>query len=394
MRIGYFDCFSGASGDMILAACIDAGADIETLRADLAGLAVPGWSLESQAVRKQGFNAAQIDVRIDPAADKPHRHLKHIREIIEKSALPAVVAQRALAIFTRLAEAEAAVHGTTIEKVHFHEVGAIDAIVDIVGGCAALHRLGIDEIRCSPVPTGSGTVKCDHGIMPVPAPATAELLKGVPLADCDETGELTTPTGAAILTTLAKSFGPMPAMRIERIGVGAGRRDGQKRANILRLFVGEQVSAEATETDEVVVIEANLDDVSGQVIGHVYDRLFEAGALDVFTTPIYMKKNRPAVQLTVIASPQLREQIETILFTETTTFGIRSHMCSRAKLARTFDTVQTAGGPVKIKVGRRTGKIVTATPEYDDCCKAASTSGLPLKQIMDEAIRAWRASNS
>jgi hypothetical protein len=226
--------------------------------------------------------------------------------------------------------------------------------------------------------------------MPVPAPATAQLLKGIPLAECDEVGELTTPTGAAILTTLAKGFGPIPAMRIERIGVGAGRRDGAKRANILRLLVGEQVADDQAETDEILTIEANLDDSSGQVIGHVYDALFAIGVLDVFATPIYMKKNRPGVLLTVLAPPHLRDQVETILFAETTTFGIRSYSCSRHKLARTFDTVQTAGGPVRIKIGRRAGQVVTAAPEYEDCCRAATASGLPLKQIMAQAVRAWR----
>ncbi|MBI4581799.1 MAG: LarC family nickel insertion protein, partial [Planctomycetes bacterium] len=231
MRIGYFDCFSGASGDMILAACLDAGLDVEVLRSDLAGLNVPGWSLEARSVRKQGFAATQIEVCVDAGVDKPHRHLKHVREIIEGSGLAAPVRERAVAIFTRLAEAEAAVHGMTIEKVHFHEVGAIDAIVDVVGACVALGRLGVDQVHCSAIPAGSGTAVCDHGVMPVPAPATAMLLKGVPLADCDEVGELITPTGAAILTTLASEYGPLPAMRIERVGVGAGRRDGAKRAN-------------------------------------------------------------------------------------------------------------------------------------------------------------------
>jgi pyridinium-3,5-bisthiocarboxylic acid mononucleotide nickel chelatase len=227
--------------------------------------------------------------------------------------------------------------------------------------------------------------------MPVPAPATTQLLKGVPLAECDEMGELTTPTGAAILTTLAAGFGPVPGMRIERVGVGAGRRDGQKRANILRLIIGEQVEEQASETDEIVVLETNLDDVSGQIIGHVYDKLFAAGALDVFTTPIHMKKNRPGVQLTVLAPVDIREPIEAILFAETTTFGVRAHTCTRRKLVREFDTVQTRGGPVRIKVGRRADQVLTAAPEYEDCCRAATAAGVPLKQLMEEAMRAWRA---
>lgn len=391
MRIAYFDCFSGASGDMILGACLNAGVDLGEMRSHLAGLNVAGMRLDAQNIRKQGFAATQVDVVVDPSADKPHRHLKHVREIIEKSQLPSAVRERAIAIFTRLAEAEAAVHGTTIEKVHFHEVGAIDAIVDIVGASLALELLGVDQVRCSPIPTGSGTITCDHGVMPVPAPATAELLKGVPLAACDEVGELTTPTGAAILTTLADSYGPLPAMQVERIGIGAGRRDGRTRANILRLMIGEVGAASEDEEDEVLVLEANLDDVSGQIIGHVYDALFEIGALDVYTVPVHMKKNRPGTQLTVIAPLHLRDEVETILFTETTTFGIRSYRCSRRKLARAFETVDTPAGSIRIKVGRRSGRVVTAAPEYEDCREAAAATGKPLKQIMDEAMRLWRA---
>ncbi|HOA73037.1 MAG TPA: nickel pincer cofactor biosynthesis protein LarC [Phycisphaerae bacterium] len=391
MRIAYFDCFSGASGDMILGACISAGVDAEALRGDLTALNVPGFTLEARPIRKQGFAATQIEVVVDPVVDKPHRHLSHIRQIIEQSQLSAPVRERALAIFTRLAEAEAAVHGTTIEKVHFHEVGALDAIVDIVGASLALERLGIERVLCSPIPTGSGTVTCDHGVMPVPAPATAELLKGVPLAACDEVGELTTPTGAAILTTLASDFGTLPPMRVERIGIGAGRRDGQKRANILRLFVGELNAADEDEEDEILVLEANLDDVSGQVIGHVYDALFEIGALDVFTTPVHMKKNRPGTQLTVLAPLHLRDEVETILFAETTTFGIRAYRCSRRKLTREFETVDTPAGSIRLKVGRRHGKVVTAAPEYEDCRRAAAATGRPLKEIMEQAIRLWRA---
>jgi uncharacterized protein (TIGR00299 family) protein len=391
MRIGYFDCFSGASGDMILGACIDAGVDLAGLQSALAGLSVPGFQLEARGVRKQGFAATQVDVVLDPSLDQPHRHLKHIREILDRSQLPPSVRERAGAIFARLAKAEAAVHGTTVEKVHFHEVGAIDAIVDVVGASIALDLLGIEQVRCSPIPTGSGTVTCDHGVMPVPAPATAELLKGVPLAACDEPGELTTPTGAAILTTLAADYGPLPSMKLERIGVGAGRRDGVQRANILRLMVGEMNAASEDEEDEVLVLEANLDDLPAQIIGHVYDALFEIGALDVYTTPVHMKKNRPGTKLTVLAPPHIREAVETILFAETTTFGIRTYRCSRRKLAREFETVQLPAGSVRIKVGRRGGRVVTATPEYDDCRGVAAATGWPLKVVMAEAMRGWRA---
>ncbi len=396
MRIAYFDCFSGASGDMILGSLLDAGLDLEALRGDLSSLGVGGYSLDAQRIRKQGFAATQFEVQIEAAADKPHRHLKHIREIVENSRLPEAVRQRAMAVFTRLAEAEAEVHGTTVEKVHFHEVGAIDSIVDIVGSCLALDRLGIEEVRCSPVPTGSGVVQCEHGAMPVPAPATARLLKGVPLAASEEMFELTTPTGAAILTTLARSFGPVPAMVIDRVGVGAGKREGKTRPNILRVLIGEAASAGAAsdESDEVLILEANLDDATGEIVGHVYDRLFAAGALDVYSAPIYMKKNRPATLLTVLAPPALRETMEGVIFAETTTFGIRSHLASRHKLARTFETVETGFGPVRIKVGRRQGRIVAASPEYEDCREAAARTSRPLREVMDLAMRIWWSKNA
>ncbi len=395
MRIAYFDCFSGASGDMILAACLDAGAQaglsVEVLRDRLAGLGVSGYRLEAARVRKQGFAATQVTVELDPDAPRPHRHLRHIREIIDRSSLSDRVRRQAAAVFTRLAEAEARVHGTEPEKVHFHEVGAVDAIVDIVGACIAMEQLGIEQVYCSPIPVGSGTVRCDHGLMPVPAPATAELLRGVPLAACDEPGELTTPTGAAVLTALAAGFGPMPAMVLEYTGVGAGRRDGQTRANILRLLVGQTGQEAAEEADEILVLEANLDDVTGEVIGHVYDRLFAAGALDVFTSPIYMKKNRPGTLLTVLAPPDRRDDIEAVLFAETTTFGVRSRPAGRRKLARSIETVQTALGPVRIKVGRRGGQPVSAAPEFEDCRAAAERSGRALREVMALAMEAWRA---
>ena len=391
MRIAYFDCFSGASGDMILGACLDAGVDLDILRHDLAGLGIEGYTIGARGIRKQGFAATLFEVRIDPGTEKPQRHLKDIREIIDTGGLPERVRDWALAIFTRLAEAEAAAHSTTIDKVHFHEVGAVDAIVDIVGTCIALDRLSIERVCCSPIPTGSGTARCRHGVIPVPAPATAALLKGVPLAECDEPGELTTPTGAAILTTLAEAFGPLPAMVIERIGVGAGQRDGKNRPNILRLLTGEV--ADAAESDEIIVLEANVDDVSGEVIGYVQDRLFDAGALDVYTTPIYMKKNRPAAKLTVLAPPALAETMENILFAETTTFGIRGHRARRRKLSRVAETVQTDAGPIRIKVGRRGGQVVTASPEFEDCRQVAQRTGTPLREVMDRALQTWRAAS-
>ncbi len=391
MRIAYFDCFSGASGDMILGACLNAGLEIDRLREDLALLGVEGYQVEAQAIRKQGFGATQFEVKVDSGQPRPHRHLRHILEILSAARLPEGVRQQATAIFTRLAEAEARVHGTTVEKVHFHEVGAIDAIVDIVGACLALDRLGVQHVHVSPIPTGSGTVKCDHGLMPVPAPATAELLKGVPLAACDEPGELTTPTGAAILTTLAQGYGGVPAMTVRQIGIGAGRRDGATRPNILRLLIGDEVQVPGQEdADQVLVLEANLDDATGQVVAEVCQLLLDTGARDVFTTPIYMKKGRPGTLITVLAPPALRDAVEEILFTQTTTFGVRSHLAERRTLARTLETVTTPFGEVRVKVGRRGGQVVRATPEFEDCRAAARCAGRPVLEVIEAACQAWR----
>jgi len=386
MRIAYFDCFSGASGDMILGACLDAGVAVDALRREIDRVGLSGYTLSAERIRKQGFAATQATVAVDPAAPKPHRHLRHIVEIIEPSSLKEKTKRQAVRIFTRLAEAEAAAHGTSVEKVHFHEVGAIDALVDIVGACVCLDMLGIDEVRCSPIPTGSGAVACEHGVMPVPAPGTAVLLKGVPLAACDEPGELTTPTGAAILTTLATGYGPLPAMTIEAIGCGAGRRDGRTRPNLLRVLIGE--TGMPDEADEVVVLETNLDDMTPQTVGFTVDRLLAAGALDVFCTPIYMKKNRPAVMISVLAEPTAQAAIEGVLFAETTTFGIRSYRASRRKLHRSHETVETPYGPIRLKVGRQGSSIRTVTPEFEDCRAAAERAGVPLREVVAAAVEA------
>ncbi len=387
MKIGYFDCFSGAAGDMILGAMIDAGLDERVLRADLAKLPLSGYDIDIQRIKKQGFAAVKLDVRA--ADDHAHRHLHHITKIIDAADLPSSVKDRAKAIFTRLAEAEAKIHGSTIEKVHFHEVGAVDAIVDIVGASIGIERLGLDRVVCSPIPTGSGTVTCQHGVMPVPAPATAELLMGVPLAPCDEVGELTTPTGAAILTTLAESFGPIPAMRISRVGYSAGTREGKRRPNVLRLIVGESAESDG-EHDEIVVMETNLDDATGEQIGHAVGRLFEVGALDVFTSAIQMKKNRPAVLLTVLSPIEKEAACEQVLFAETSTFGVRRSIWTRRKLARRSETVQTAYGSIRMKIGLRNDEVVRASPEYDDCAAAATRHGVGLNAVVNAALAAWR----
>jgi uncharacterized protein (TIGR00299 family) protein len=302
--------------------------------------------------------------------------------------LPANVAERARRVFERLAAAEGKVHGIAPERVHFHEVGAADAIVDIVGVCAGLAALGIDRVTCSPIATGSGTVECAHGTMPVPAPATAELLRGVPIAACDVTAELCTPTGAALLTTLAAEFAAVPPMRIDQIGYGAGTRDSASRANVLRVLVGE-VAADDAVGDVVTVLETQLDDSTGQVIGHTLGRLLEAGALDAFVVPIAMKKDRPGQLLTVLSRPDDADRLEEILFRETTTFGVRRHMCERTTLERRHETVATPFGPIRVKVGVRGERVVQAWPEYDECVAAAREHGVSLREVQRGALRAW-----
>ena len=294
-----------------------------------------------------------------------------------------------LSVFDRLGGAAAAAHGCPIEQVHFHEVGGVDAIVDVVGACWGLERLGVERVLCSPLPVGSGTVACEHGVLPVPAPATALLLRGVPTAASEEPGELTTPTGAAILTELADSFSSMPAMRIERVGVGAGSREGRGRPNVLRLLMG--AAAEPAQVDRVVVLEAGVDDATPEMLGHALDRLISAGALDAYCLPIQMKKSRPGVLLTVLAEMERVDDLEEVIFNETTTFGIRRHEVVRSKLERATETVETRYGPIGIKVGFRSGRVITAAPEYDDCRQAAQRHGAALRAVMADAIQAWRS---
>ncbi|MBN2562828.1 MAG: nickel pincer cofactor biosynthesis protein LarC [Phycisphaerae bacterium] len=392
MNIGYFDCFSGASGDMILGAFVSAGLPLETLRAELARLHLPGYELDVRHVTRRGFAATKVDVKTIGKPDE--RHLRDIIEIIDGSDLTVTVKDRATRTFTRLAEAEANVHGTPVEDVHFHEVGAVDAIVDVVGAAIGIEEAGLERIVCSPVPTGSGTVRCDHGVLPVPAPATVELLAGVPLAACDEVGELTTPTGAAILTTLADRYGPMPAMTIRACGYGAGSREGGIRPNLLRLLIGEATADvgqvdDGTRADEVVIIEANLDDATGEQIGHAFEALFAAGALDVFTTPIMMKKNRPGVLLSALAPLERQQACEDVFFAETTTFGVRRHACTRRKLARSTETVSTRFGEIRVKVGRRGARGLTAAPEYEDCAQAGREHRVALREVISAAQQAW-----
>ncbi len=386
MTVAYFDCFSGAGGDMIVASLIDAGADEGALREGLSSLGVGGYTLKIEKIRKQGFAATRFLVELDSGIPQPHRHLADVVDIIRSGHLPDGVREKSIQVFERLAKAEAKVHGTSIDKVHFHEVGAIDAIVDVVGAVLALQTLGVDRIVCSPIPVGSGTVRCAHGIMPIPAPATAELLLGVPLAETDETGELTTPTGAAVLTTLAGDFGPLPAMCVSAIGHGAGTRDGASVPNLLRVFLGEP--SDTDDVDSVVVLETNIDDASGEIIGFAIERALQMGALDAYAVPIQMKKSRPGCVLTVICESARVSAMERLLFRETPTLGIRRRTMQRTKLKRRIETVDTAFGEIRIKVGQREG-TTAASPEYEDCRAAAIKHDVALREVIEAARAAW-----
>lgn len=380
MRVAHFDCFSGISGDMTLAALLDAGVDPEPIRAGLDSLGLP-IRLEIEKVRKGGFAATYVHV--EAPEETEHRFLPEVEEIIGRGQLTPRQRDLALRFFHRLAEAESAAHGMPLEKVHFHEVGALDSIADMVGVAIGIELLGAERFTSRPVPTGSGMVKCAHGLMPIPAPGTAALLKGVPLAPSAIKAELTTPTGAAILTTLVTEWSESPpAMTVERIGHGAGRREFVEQPNLLRLFVGEAAQQGAGESDQVWVLETNLDDLPGQVIGYCFDLLFAAGALDVFTIPIQMKKNRPGVLLTVLAPEANLAALEDILFRETRTFGIRRYPVQRHKLQRAFDKVETPWGAVQVKRGWREGGLVVWSPEYEDCARLAREKGVPLRDVL------------
>jgi uncharacterized protein (TIGR00299 family) protein len=388
VRIGYFDCFSGISGDMTLGALVDAGVDPRVIQTAVASLALE-CELTFETVRRGGFRATYASVKAAP--EHAHRHLHHIEQIIDAGRLTPRQNELAKRIFRRLGEAEAAVHGIALEKIHFHEVGAVDSIVDIVGAAVGLDVLGVERFEASPVPPGRGTVRAAHGRMPLPAPGTAELLKGVPLAESDVEMELTTPTGAAILTTIVDRFGPLPAMTIEALGLGAGTREIPGQANVLRLFVGQAAQAAGASNDRVWVLETNIDDLPGEIIGYTITQLLAAGALDAFLTPILMKKNRPGVLVTVLCDEPQIQALEEILFRETTTLGIRRYPVSRHKLRRQAAEVTTAYGVVKGKLGWLEGRPPTFSPEHDDCARIAAEQAVALRSVYEAAQAAYRA---
>jgi len=448
MRIAYLECFSGISGDMFLGALVDAGVFPRVLEEAVAALDV-GARLEISRVMRSGISATKVDVWVDGEKDMPreeywakenvaraptpakanheHGHAHHhehthpadgkssrtepalslskgvaaphshgrglneIRSIIAKAGISERAKKTSISIFEALGAAEAKIHNTSIENVHFHEVGAVDAMVDIVCAAAGAEALGVDEIVCSPLNVGGGTVKCAHGTFPVPAPATVELLKHAPVYSSGVQAELVTPTGAAIVATLAKRFASLPAMKIEKAGYGAGSRDFHGHPNVLRLLVGETAStlSDKTHADTVTVLEANLDDLSPQVFGYGMDRLLEEGALDAFAVPVQMKKNRPGMLLTVLCKPEDAARLTELIFAETTTLGVRRREETRQTLARRWESVQTPWGEVRIKIASMNGTVTNYAPEYEDCRRIASEHHVPLRTVMGGAIQAY-----
>ncbi len=379
----YFDCYSGISGDMTLGALIDAGTSLEDLNDLLGSLKLEGYKLEAEPVRRGGLAGTRALVKLDDSAPAA-RHLSDILELIDKSDLPRPVQKNSSAIFNRLAEAEAAVHGISVNKVHFHEVGAVDAIVDIVGTAAALYLLEINIIHCSPLPAGRGEVQSAHGRLPLPAPATLELIamRRAPVKGTPVDFELVTPTGAAIVTTLADYFGPLPSFNLEKVGYGAGSLDPGY-PNFLRLLLGTSDRPEPAYDQEAVIIDTNIDDQNPEHFGYLMERLFAAGALDAWYTPIQMKKNRPAVQLTVLSPPEIARQLQDLIFYETSTLGLRLTTVCKATRPRETFTVQSEWGPIRIKTvpAPKQGPDLHFAPEYEDCRKVARSSGLPLKEV-------------
>ena len=375
---------------MILGALVAAGADRAKLLEQLSLLKVDGFAVDFVTVEKSGLSA--LHARVHTAHEHKHRHLSHIRTIIQDSQLSDSVKQRAIAIFTKLAEAEARVHNEPVERVHFHEVGALDAIVDVVGAAICFELLKVDHFVCSPIHVGSGTVEMSHGRFPVPPPAVTELLKGVPFYSTDLKGELLTPTGAAIITTVCNDYGPIPQMRVEHTGYGAGTREYEKFPNVLRVMIGEVDSGSVTD-EKLWMIETNLDDVSSQILGYVMERAFELGARDCYFTAVQMKKNRPGVLLSILTGEDRKSDLMDLVFTETTTLGVRTYEVTRRALDRELVKVQTRYGPIDVKVAKLNGRVVNEMPEFEQCRDAAQKAGVALKEVENATRLALRMSD-
>jgi len=398
-RLLYFDCFSGIAGDMVIGALLDAGLPFDGLKAALGSLAVSGYQVHAKRVMRAGVSATKFVVEEDPgqgqaASSHPHRHLSGIFKLVDQSALSPSGRDRAKGLFQRLAEAEAAIHDMPVEKVHLHEVGAVDSIIDIVGAVHALDWCGADRVVSSALNVGGGMVKSAHGLIPVPAPATVKLLGDAPIYSGEVQKELVTPTGALIVSSYASSFGPLPAMHVEHVGYGAGDNDFPSTPNVLRVLIGREaettvVSGLSRTDSRVVVIECEIDDMNPQIFGVVMDRLYAAGALEVFYVPVQMKKNRPGTLLTVIAPPALRAALSEIIFRETTTIGLRHSEVERDCLVREQVPVETPVGTIRMKLAWRDGRLVNAVPEFDDCAKIALANSLPVKEVQAFAVKAW-----
>jgi uncharacterized protein (TIGR00299 family) protein len=406
MKLLYFDCFSGISGDMVLGALLDAGLPFDELRRALGSLMLPGCHVHAERVLRAGVSATKFIVHEHDhhhedhahppshgqahghAHHHPHRSLPEIFDLIDTSALSATGRERAKAMFRRLAETEASIHQMPVERVHLHEVGALDSIIDIVGAVFALDWFGVDLIVASPLNVGGGMVHSAHGVFPVPAPATVKLLDGAPIYSGQVQKELVTPTGALIVTTYASSFGTLPAMTVDRVGYGAGDRDFPETPNVLRVLVGRAADVQAA-AERVVVIECEIDDMNPQLFGVAMDRLYAAGALEVFYVPVQMKKNRPGTLLTVVGQPQRRAALADVIFRETTTIGLRYYEVDRECLQRELVTVETPVGAVRIKLAWRDGRVVNAVPEFDDCARLAAASNLPVKEVQALALKAY-----
>jgi uncharacterized protein (TIGR00299 family) protein len=415
MRIAYLDCFSGVSGDMFLGALVDAGVSPKLLEDTVAALDI-GARLEISRVVRGGISATKVDVYSNREKDLPrevfwqqghhhaHEHsrgrgLNEIRRIIEKASISSDAKRTAIKIFETLGEAEAEIHNTSVEQVHFHEVGAVDAMVDIVCAAVGAESLAVEEWVCSPLNVGGGTVKCAHGTLPVPAPATLKLLRDAPVYSSGPQVELVTPTGAAIVKTLSGRFAPFPAMKIEKAGYGAGTRDFPEHPNLLRLTIGEARPADVASpspstspnesNDRITVLEANLDDLSPQVLGYAMERLLAEGALDVFSVPVQMKKSRPGALLTVLAKMEDANRLTNLIFAETTTLGVRRREEQRQTLSRRWQTVDTTWGPVRIKIANMNGTVSNYAPEYEDCRALAEAQHVPLRTVMQEAIQQY-----
>lgn len=388
MKTLYFDCFAGASGDMILGALVGVGVDARRLIEQLALLDISGYEVKFDTADRSGISATRAHVRT--SREHTHRHLGDILKIINESRLDERIKERGAKIFTRLAEAEARVHNLPVERIHFHEVGALDAIVDVVGACIGFELLGVERFVSSPLHVGSGMVEMAHGRFPVPPPAVAELLKDAPIYATEIRGELLTPTGAAIISTVvAGNYGPLPKMRIEATGYGAGTREYESFPNVLRLMLGEDSGSVAHTDERLLMIESCIDDMSPQLFGYVMERAFALGALDCYLTPVQMKKNRPGVLIQILCQPSMRDAMCELLFTETTTLGVRSYEVERRALEREIVRVETLYGPIDVKVARINGRAVKEMPEYEQCRAAAMRTGAALHLIEAAALRAY-----